>query len=74
MQQQARLGRQQARVAVVAAFCGRSPSLVGLAAVRRWSCGWPREAKAALLRRHLDGVPLTRLAEHCGFGVRTLRR
>ncbi len=33
------------------------------------------EAKAALLRRHLDdGVPLTRLAEHCGIGVRTLRR
>jgi len=33
------------------------------------------EAKAALLRRHLDdGVPLARLAEHSGFGVRTLRR
>ncbi len=35
----------------------------------------PPEAKAALLRRHLDdGVPLVRLAEHCGIGVRTLRR
>ncbi len=33
------------------------------------------EAKAALLRRHLDdGVPLARLAEHSRIGVRTLRR
>lgn len=33
------------------------------------------EAKAALLRRHLDdGVPLTRLAESAGIPVRTVRR
>jgi putative transposase len=31
--------------------------------------------KATLLRRHLDdGVPLTRLAEHAGVPIRTLRR
>jgi putative transposase len=31
------------------------------------------EAKAALLREHLDdGVPLSRLAEHAGVSARTL--